>query len=128
MTWTGRDGRPPAHARARNVSSPPPSTRPRQRRHRQRLQHRKASVAGTSPEHGERVVHHKDWIHRLRSLHLRAKHRRQLQILAVHKKSTPSLQQSVRAGETGRVLEQGECARTCGQQLVVHGYARRTVD
>ena len=25
MTWTGRDGRPPAHARARNVSSPPPA-------------------------------------------------------------------------------------------------------
>ena len=120
MTWTGRDGRPPAHARARNVSSAPPSTRPRKRRNRQRLQHRKASVAGTYLEHGERVVHHKDWIHRLRS-HLRAKHRRQLQILAVCTKSTPPVQQSVRAGEMGRVLEQGGCARSGGQQLMLHG-------
>ena len=59
---------------------------------------------------------------------LRAKHRRQLQILAVCTKSTPPVQQSVRAGVQRCVLEQGECSRSCGQQLIVRGAARRTVD
>ena len=126
MTWTGRDGRPPAHARARNVSSVSPSTRPRKRRNRQRLQHRKASVAGPDLEHGDRVVPTKEWICRLTS-HLHAKHERQFEISAVCTKSTPPQSQSVRAGLLRWVLEEGERARKWGQQLMVHGAARRTV-
>ena len=114
--------------RARKTSAAPPhSTRPRKRRNRQHVQHREASSSATHLEHGDRVVPTKDGNCRLTS-HLHAKHERQLQILAVCTKSTPPVQQSVRAGEAGRVLEQGEDARNGGQQLVVHGDARRTVD
>ena len=52
----------------------------------------------------------------------------QADLVAVCKKSTPPVQRNVRAGEAGRVLEQGEGVRNGGQQLVVHGAARRTVD
>ena len=124
MTWTGRDGRPPAHARARKVGSAPPSTHPRERRNRQRLQHRKASVAGPDLEHGDRVVRQKEWICRFRS-HLHAKQERQFEISAVCKKSTPPQSQSVRAGVLRWVLEQGECSRIRGQQRVMHKEARR---
>ena len=75
------------------------------------------------------VVPTKDWICRLRS-HLPAKHKRQLEILAVLSRRVPPLMQSVRAGVRGWVLKQREGLRTWGQQLVplVHGAARCTVD
>ena len=40
----------------------------------------------------------------------------------------PPLMQSVRAGVMEWVLEQGQGMRNWGQQHVVHGRARRTVD
>ena len=113
---------------AREAPQQPPSlSSPRKGATTQHIQHREANAAGPYLKQGDGVVHQEDWIGRFIS-DLRAKHKRQLQILAVCKKSTPPVQQSVRAGEAGRVLEQGEGVRNGGQQLVVHGAARRTVD
>ena len=53
---------------------------------------------------------------------------RQFEILAVRFLRVPPLMQSVRAGLMEWVLEQGEGTRNLGQQLLVHGDARRTVD
>ena len=58
---------------------------------------------------------------------VRAKHKRQFEIPAALKKRVPQQSQSVRAGVLRWVLEEGERARKWGQQLMVHGAARRTV-
>ena len=114
--------------RARETSAAPPnSTRAGCASYRQHVQHREASSSVTHLEHGDRVVRQKEWICRFRS-HLHAKQERQFEISAVCKKSTPPQSQSVRAGVLRWVLEQGECSRSCGQQLIVRGAARRTVD
>ena len=79
-------------------------------------------------KHEGRVVPTKDTSRRLK-FYLRTNHRRQLEgecgtlILRV-----PPLMQSVRAGVMEWVLEQGQGMRSWGQQHVVHGRARRTVD
>ena len=93
---------------------------------RQHIQHREAVSAGAYLGHGGRVVPTKDWTCHFRS-HLRAKHERQFEILSVLKKRAPPQSQSVRAGVLRWVLEEGERARKWGQQLMVHGDARRTV-
>ena len=91
------------------------------------VQHRESSVAVTHLEHGEAVVRTNQGICRLTS-HLRAKHEQHFEISAVRFLRVPPQSQSVRAGVMGWVLEEGERARKCGQQLMVHGDARRTVD
>jgi hypothetical protein len=60
--------------------------------------------------------------------HLRAKHRRQFEILAVRFLRVPPLMQSVGSGVMGWVLEQGKCSQNLGQQAVVHRAARRTFE
>ena len=126
MIWTGRDCLF-RHTRARETSAAPPTAHALVRgANEQHVQHREASGAATHLEHGEAVVPTKEEICQLTS-HLRAKHRRQFEILAAGKKSLPPQSQSVRAGVMGWVLEEGERARKWGQQLMVHGDARRTV-
>ena len=78
-------------------------------------------------EHGGRVVPTKDRACLLGS-HLRAKHKRQFEILAADNICLPPLTQSVRAGVPGWVLEHGEGVRKWGQQLMMHGGVWRTVD
>ena len=95
--------------------------------YRQHLQRREVGTSVKYLKHGGGVVHQKDEVCRLRS-HLHAKHERQSEILAVLSRRVPPLMQSVRAGVQGWVLERGECAHSGGQQLMVHGAARRTVD
>ena len=114
-------------ARAQTVGSHPAQHVRSRGANRQHEQDRDAGRLATYLKQRDRVVRQKDRICRLIS-DLRAKHRWQLQILAVHKKSSPPQSQSVRAGVPGWVLEQGEGARNWGQQLLVHGAARRTVD
>ena len=60
--------------------------------------------------------------------HLRTELEQHFEISSACKKSMPPKSQSVHAGVMGWVLEQGESACNWGQQLVVHGAARRTVD
>ena len=93
----------------------------------QHLWRLEAGCAATYLMHGDGVVRQKDGICRLRS-HLQTKHKRQFEILAADNICLPPLTQSVRAGLPGWVLERGECAHSGGQQLVVHGAARRTVN
>ena len=69
----------------------------------------------------------KERVCRFRS-HLRAKHRRQFEILAVRFLRVPPLMQSVGSGVMGWVLEQGKCSQNLGQQAVVHRAARRTFE
>ena len=90
------------------------------------VQHRESSGAVTHLEDGEAVVRTNEQICRLTS-HLRTKHEQQFEISAARFLRVPPQSQSVRAGVMGWVLEEGERARKWGQQLMVHGAARRTV-
>ena len=94
---------------------------------RQHEQDREAGRCETYLKQRDRVGPTQDGTCRLRS-HLRAKHRRQFEILAVRFLRVPPLMQSVRAGVMEWVLEQGQGMRSWGQQHVVHGRARRTVE
>ena len=91
------------------------------------VQHRESSGAVTHLEDGEAVVRTNEQICRLTS-HLRTKHEQQFEISAARFLRVPPQSQSVRAGAIVWVLEQGKCSQNLGQQLVVHGAARRTVD
>ena len=88
---------------------------------------RKAGRGAPYLKHGGGVGPTKERVCRFRS-HLRAKHRRQFEILAVRFLRVPPLMQSVGAGVMGWVLEQGKCSQNLGQQAVVHRAARRTFE
>ena len=77
---------------------------------------------------GDGVVRQKDGICRLRSNLCTQTTSGSLRSRMCAPECTHPLQQSVWAGVLGWVLQQGEGARNGGQQLVVHGADRPTVD
>ena len=128
MAWTERISRCQGEYNAREAPAASPISSCRSTAaNRQHLWRREASSAAAYLMHGDGVVPHEDGICLLRS-HLHAKHKQQLEILAVLSRRVPPLWQSVRAGVQGWVLEQGKCSRSWGQQLMVHADALRTVD
>ena len=114
-------------ARAQTVGSYPAQHVCSRGANRQHEQDREAGRCETYLKQRDRVGPTQDGTCRLRS-HLRAKHRRQFEILAVRFLRVPPLMQSVGSGVVGWVLVQGKCSQDWGQQAVVHGAARRTVD
>ena len=114
-------------ARAQTVGSHPAQHVRSPGANRQHEQDRGAGLCETDLKQRDRVVPSKDWICCLRS-HLHTQHEQHLSESAVCFLRVPPQSQSVREGVPGWVLEQGEGARNWGQQLLVHGAARRTVD
>ena len=88
---------------------------------------REIDCGGPYLKHGGGVGPKKERICRFRS-HLRAKYKRQCEILAVRFLRVPPVRPSMCAGVMGWMLEQGECSRIRGQQLVMHREARRTFE
>ena len=88
---------------------------------------REKDCGGPYLKHGGGVGPKKERICRFRS-HLRAKYKRQCEILAVRFLRVPPVRPSMCADVMGWMLEQGECSRIRGQQLVMHREARRTFE